>query len=372
MPFPNDEVLLKTAADVVAGLQGVFGKHPGFRPAHAKGKLLSGTFTPSAEAKKLSTAPYLNNPSTPVWVRFSNSTGIPNIPDNDGNADPRGIAIRFILGDRKHTDLIAHSTPFFPARTGAEFGAFIQAIANSPSDAPHPTPVEQFLGSHPHTLAFVQAPKPPPVSYATEAYYGITALKFIDADGKATFFRTIVEPAAGVLTLDAEAAKAKDPDYLQKEIAERVGAGPVSFKIKAQIAAEGDVTDDATVQWPAERPVVELGTFTLDAILPNGEKEAKYVIFDPIPRVQGIEPSDDPLLEMRAAIYLISILISTSVSSPIITRKFRIRICENPQCKTQLVVVESHGYEDESLKSSLASRVIDYFWPSWSSNTLDD
>ena len=30
------------------------------------------------------------------------------------------------------------------------------------------------------------------------------------------------------------------------------------------------------------------------------------MIFDPIPRVDGIEPSDDPLLELRAAIYLLS------------------------------------------------------------------
>jgi catalase len=34
--------------------------------------------------------------------------------------------------------------------------------------------------------------------------------------------------------------------------------------------------------------------------------EQKHIIFDPIPRVDGIEPSDDPLLELRAAIYLIS------------------------------------------------------------------
>jgi hypothetical protein len=30
-----------------------------------------------------------------------------------------------------------------------------------------------------------------------------------------------------------------------------------------------------------------------------------HLIFDPIPRLAGIEPSDDPLLELRAAIYLI-------------------------------------------------------------------
>ncbi len=47
-----------------------------------------------------------------------------------------------------------------------------------------------------------------------------------------------------------------------------------------------------------------LGTIKLDSLLENNEKEQKYFILDPIPRVQGVEPSDDPLLEMRAALYL--------------------------------------------------------------------
>jgi catalase len=34
--------------------------------------------------------------------------------------------------------------------------------------------------------------------------------------------------------------------------------------------------------------------------------EQKRIIFDPIPRVDGIDPSADPLLELRAAIYLLS------------------------------------------------------------------
>ena len=35
-------------------------------------------------------------------------------------------------------------------------------------------------------------------------------------------------------------------------------------------------------------------------------KEQKRVIFDPIPRVDGVEVSDDPLLDVRASVYLIS------------------------------------------------------------------
>jgi catalase len=32
MPLPSDEELVKSAGDVVAQLQAIFGKHPGFRP----------------------------------------------------------------------------------------------------------------------------------------------------------------------------------------------------------------------------------------------------------------------------------------------------------------------------------------------------
>lgn len=266
--------------------------------AHAKGQLYSGSFTPSAKAKELSTAPHFTNAETPVLVRFSNSTGIPNIPDHDPNADPRGIGIRFMIGERKHTDIIAHSVPAFPTRTGAEFLEMLQHLAAGT--------VGDFLGTHPSALYFVTLPKPPPASFATQQFWGVNAFKLIDAAGKATFVRYHVVPDAGVKTLDDEVVKEKSPNYLQEELETRLGGGPISFKIVAQIAADDDVTDDNTVHWPESRPVVELGSFKLDAIVPDSASKMKYIIFDPIPRVQGIEPSDDPLLEMRAALYLIS------------------------------------------------------------------
>jgi catalase len=228
------------------------------------------------------------------------------IPDNDPNADPRGLAVRFNLGGRKHTDIVTHSTPFFPTRTGGEFLEFLKALIGSPPGTPSPSPVEQFLGSHPKALAFVQAPKPPPSSFSREAYFGVTALKFVSAEGKSTYFRYRIFPNEGVDSLDEAAVKEKGPNYLFEEIEERVKKGPLSFKLLAQLAEEGDVTDDATVHWPEDRPLVELGSLKVDSLVENNGKEQQHIIMDPIPRVQGIEPSDDPLLELRAAIYLIS------------------------------------------------------------------
>src|SRR5437773_9840416 len=110
---------------LIADLLGVLdelsgGVHPGFRPAHAKGLMCAGTFSPSPEAAGLTRAPHANRRSTPVTVRYSNSTGIPTIPDNDPErSGPRGIAVRFHLSDHVHTDSVARSTTGFPVRTGA-------------------------------------------------------------------------------------------------------------------------------------------------------------------------------------------------------------------------------------------------------------
>ena len=157
MPLSDDAKLNQMADDVLAKFETLFGRHPGFRPVHAKGAMLSGTFTPSAGASDLTRAPHATRPSTPVTVRFSNSTGVPMLPDNDANADPRGFAVRFHLAEHSHTDIIAHSTDGFPARTGDEFLGFLTALATSdlaaPSDPAHPKPIELFLGSHPAALA---------------------------------------------------------------------------------------------------------------------------------------------------------------------------------------------------------------------------
>src|SRR5947207_2875412 len=112
------------------------GVHAGFRPAHAKGLMCAGTFKPSPEAAELTRAPHALRPSTPVTVRYSDSTGLPTIPDNDpARSGPRGMAVRFHLADHVHTDIVAHSTDGFPVRTGEEFLEFLPARETAPPRA---------------------------------------------------------------------------------------------------------------------------------------------------------------------------------------------------------------------------------------------
>ena len=305
MPLPTDEKLLALSNDLLKQFDTLFGLHPGFRAAHARGTMLSGTFTPDSSATSLTRAPHITRASVPVTARFSSSTGIPLLPDNDPNANPRGLAIRFHLAEHEHTDIVSHSTDGFPTRTGDEFLEFLQAVAASGEDVPSPKPIEKYLGSHPAALAFVQAPKPSPSSFAKENYFGVTAMRFINKDGASRYGRYRIVPDAGVEHLDSEVTKEKGPNFLFDELSERIAAGPISFQVLAQLANEGDEVNDATVHWPEDRPLARLGQIVLTAPVENDAAEQKQIIFDPIPRLDGIEPSDDPLLELRAAIYLI-------------------------------------------------------------------
>ncbi|EXJ69946.1 catalase [Cladophialophora psammophila CBS 110553] len=311
MPLSTNDKTNETAAALVKTLQGAFHTPPGFRPAHARGILLNGTFTPTPEAGSLSSAPHFNASSTPIVVRFSNSTGIPQIPDNAGDANPRGIAVRFVLpeknGRRQHTDIIAHSTPFFPVRTGEDFLELLGAIgASAAPDAPKPSPIEVYLGKTPSAAAFVGAPKPTPASFATEKYFGVNAFKLVSSDSKGTFVRYRITPDAGESHLTDEEAKLKDPAFLHNEIQTRIIDGGASFTLWAQVAEEGDPTNDATIHWPESRKLVKLGSIKLETVADDNDEKQRTIIFDPVPRVEGVEASDDPIIDMRASVYLIS------------------------------------------------------------------
>ncbi len=95
---------LALANELLEAVDELSGLHSGFRPAHAKGLMYSGVFTPAPEVRRLTRAPHANRPSTPVTVRYSDGTGTPTIPDNSPAAGPRGLAIRFHLDEHVHTE----------------------------------------------------------------------------------------------------------------------------------------------------------------------------------------------------------------------------------------------------------------------------
>jgi catalase len=237
-----------------------------------------------------------------VTVRFSAGSGIPTVSDTDQM--PRGMAVKLTLPDGSKTDLVLLSFNGFPAATAEEFRDFLLAIAASGPDAPKPTAIEKFLGAHPAAKAFAEAPKPPPVSYATLAYFGINTFKFTNAAGAVTFGRYQIQPVAGTKFLAKEQVPKMGPDYLVDEIGERIRRGSVKFKLLLQVAEPGDKIDDPSIAWPDSRKKVELGTVAITKTTTESHTADK-LLFLPGAVVPGIEAAD-PMIAVRSAAYPIS------------------------------------------------------------------
>ena len=293
------------AQQLLDAIDSVQGLHPGFRPAHAKGLMCAGVFTPSADAANLTRAPHAGRPSTPVTVRYSNGTGVPTIPDNDpARSGPRGMAIRFHLAEHVHTDIIAHSVNGFPVRTSEEFLELQRAAAAA--GAGHPEALGSFLAAHPNAKRFVETPKSIPTSFTREAFFAVTSFKFTNARGVSRHGRFRIRPEAGTEYLSDAAAAAKSENFLFDEIGPRLAKEPVRLGVFVQMAGPGDDVADASVTWPDNRTDIGFGTITLTARVDDQAPDRRKIIFDPLPRVDGIDSSGDPLTEVRADVYLLS------------------------------------------------------------------
>jgi catalase len=299
-----DKPVVEQIVNTLTKLSG--GPHKGYRANHAKGIVVLGEFVPAASAASITNAVHLQKTPSPVIVRFSDATGVPNIPDADGNAFPKGIAIRFQLPEDAYTDIVSISTNGFPAAKPEDFLGLLNAVAASGPDAAKPSPVEQFLGTHPAALKFVQMPKQPPVSFGTQPFYGVNAFKFTNAKGETQYGRYRITPVKGAEFLTKEQAAKATPNYLFEELPARLAKAPVQYSLAVQLAEKGDVVNDATVVWPETRKQVQLGTLTIKTVDADGVKFEKATMFNPLLLVDGIEPSDDPILLARPAAYAVS------------------------------------------------------------------
>jgi catalase len=205
-----------TPAELVDALNLVFGKQTSGRAVHAKGVVLEGRFLPSPAAATLSQAPHFQQ-VVPVTVRFSDFAGLPTVSDTDALANPRGLAVKFHLPDGSETDLVTHSFNGFPAASADEFRQFLIALGTSGPGVAAPTPADRYLAAHPIAKAFLASQQPPPVSYATLAYYGVNSVKFTNAQGSVTFGRYRIEPQGGTQFLSAGEIANAAPNYLAKE-----------------------------------------------------------------------------------------------------------------------------------------------------------
>lgn len=294
-----------TPQQLVDALHTTFGAHQ-LRAVHTKGIIFYGTFTPDPGAASLTKAFHLQKEGSDVTLRFSDFTGIPDIPDNAGAANPRGFAIKFTMKDGRNTDIVGHSFDGFPTENATQFRELLLAIHTAGTD-PKPTHLDQFLESHPLAKRFLTTQKLP-ASYATIEYFGVNSFKFTNKKGQSHFIRYQFEPVEGVRLLDSAAYAQQDKNYLINEIQQRVADHPIQFKMYAQIAEAGDKIADPSIAFPATRKRVLLGVITINKQGDGSTTEDKATQFSPDPGTlpEGIEPAD-PMIPFRGKAYPISV-----------------------------------------------------------------
>jgi catalase len=300
------------AEQAVDAINDISGRHEGHRAAHAKGTLLTGTFTPSGSG--ITTAAHMQSEPVRVTARFSNGGGDPRIPDYA--QEGRGLALKFYLPDGSTTDIVALSLPCFFARTPEDFLAFTRARKPDPETGqPDLEKVGAWLGEHPEAGPAIQAAlsAEPPESYATVLYNSIHAFRWTAPDGTERWVRYRFEPEAGESSLSAEDAKARGRDYLQEEIVARDSA---AFRLVVVIAGDGDDVNDPTVAWPEDRERIDVGRLELSGPDTEREQGDDILVFDPTRVTDGIDLSDDQILRFRPRAYAASVTRRSGAPAP--------------------------------------------------------
>ena len=293
------------AEQAVDAINDISGAHPGHRAAHAKGTLIGAMFTPTAEARGLTTAAHMQGDPVRATVRFSNGGGNPEIPDYA--REGRGMAVKFYLPDGSTTDIIGLTLPCFFARTPDDFIEFTRARKPDPETGqPDMEKVGAWLAAHPEAQQAIQAAvgAAPPESYATAVYNSIHSYRWVDGDGNGRWLRYRFEPEAGERTISDDEARERGRDYLREDIVGRAGA---AFRVLAVLAEDSDDVDDPTVAWPSERERVEVGRLELGEPDTDREQGDDVLVFDPMRVTDGIEPSNDQILRFRPRAYAVSV-----------------------------------------------------------------
>ena len=293
-----------TLADALEDNGGI---HPQFRRAHAKGLCFAGHFTANGAGQALSSAGALRAGTYPVFGRFSTGGGNPLA--GDGRNVFHAMALQITAGDGQVWRMALDHTPIFPVATPQAFVAL--QVAGTPDPAtgkPDPAKMKAYLAGHPETRAYQAyiAAATLPDSFANGTYYSINAFRLVDAAGQRRTVRWWFAPAAPLHGLDKAHLADLPRDYLFDEMTARLGKGAARWTMVVQLAAPGDRTDNATVQWPADRQTVAVGELTIERTSPEANGPCRDVTFDPTIVPAGVGLSDDPLLAARSAAYAVS------------------------------------------------------------------
>jgi catalase len=298
-----------TPPKLVAAFAPPSGPALGHRRNHAKGICFTGTFESNGKGAELSRAQAFQAGQHPVLGRFNLGTPNPEAPD--GTVRVRGMGLQIATPNGEVWRMAMINAPAFPVATPESFYQLLHAAGSK-----DPAAMKSFVASHPEFASFGAWVEGGAwtASYAEEPYNALNAFTFVDPSGAERAVRWSLVPAAPAVAITQAELEKRGPNYLEKEITDRVGQAPQRWTMNVVIANPGDVTSDPTKAWPAGRRTIEVGTLVVQKIEAEADGPCRDVNFDPTVLPPGIRVSDDPFPAARSAAYTRSYDLRTSES----------------------------------------------------------
>lgn len=264
---------------------------------HTKGFCTSGTFVPNAELQQDFPIAFFTQNEIPVTARFSLGGTNPKVSDKTPG---RFMSLK-IDGDKENLSFVTTNVPIFFASNLADFFTFQTKVKQGAEGK------QWLIDNQPAAKTFFGYVKQlaPSPSFANSPYFGVNSFMFTDNHNTPRAGRWIFEPVAGTAALTEQQLASLGDNFLKDELLSRIKATPAKWDLYIQLAEQGDAINDPTVAWPDTRKRVLAGQVVINGVHDSNPKvqECGNTIFNPLSLPKGITPSDDPILNARAAAY---------------------------------------------------------------------
>ena len=291
------------AEAAVNKIEEIFGEYPGQRRAHTRGSVYEGVFSANGNASEFTTAPHFRQSEVKALVRFSHFS--PDPTWTDIMSPVKGMAVQFNLPEGQSTNIVAVTSPVFFAKTPEVFTEMLGIAKSFKNGKPRLRDLAKLIKDYPESRSAIRVfwKMQAPASYSTGRYHSIHAFYFINGMGDRQAVKYQWEPEDGVESLSVKDGAAMHRGEYERELEDRLTKGPVSFNLNIVIGEQEDPTDDPTRDWPDERRKVTIGRLVITKKAPA---ETESTVFDPTAVTEGIECSEDRILNFRHPAYVIS------------------------------------------------------------------
>jgi len=252
---------------------------------------------------------------TPVFVRFSSV--IHGGHSSETLRDPRGFAVKFYTEDG-NWDLVGNNLPVFFIRDAMKFPDVVHAFKPDPvTNRQDANRIFDFISQTPesmHMISWLFSPRGIPANYREQEGFGVNTYKMVNQDGVGVLVKYHWAPKAGIRGLtqeQAEAIQAKNFNHATQDLYDAIESGDYpEWEFAVQVMSDGEHPElnfdplDATKTWPEDQfPKLPVGRMVLDRNPKNYFAEVEQVAFGTGVLVDGLDFSDDKLLQGRTFSY---------------------------------------------------------------------